>query len=148
MRLLIAPPLNLGDPFHRVRAIIISIKLFGIIMLQADQLPPNYGFGHTASFANGTSIFYGDTFVQKKVVLDRQPELVGKEHDMQRVYDLVRGCNQIVQLARGSVSVKSGTYSVFLQPHGKALTTKQPPQGRSLIAATRCVVCRAVIWWL
>ena len=136
----LGPELDLQDAYQRAHAITTAVKLFFILIDQADRLPINTLLGGTVRRPNGTSIFKGDTFVEKQVDLSLQPELAAKVQLMEEVYCCVQGCEQLVQLRRvdRGVKVQDGHYTVYLVPRGKELSTTCPPCMDELPAAIRC----------
>jgi hypothetical protein len=127
--------LQLDRPVQLLEAIFTSIKLFGVLMQQATQLPDKrICLGLTEANADtGTTITYYDDHVEKVVDVEKQLWLKGAKAQMEQVYAAVQGCEYLIHHHSGRIKITEGFYRVKLEPVGSKLDG--PPSGRQRLHA-------------
>ena len=111
---------SIYDMRGRLQLVRIAILLYRILAIQQTQLPSDaVPLASVLEFSSGTKITVMEDYVIKRVDIEKQPLLVKRLAELQKLYKATRGSKHLIWSEEGPHIHKK--YTVILSPFGEQL---------------------------
>ncbi|KAL3148650.1 hypothetical protein ABBQ38_014071 [Trebouxia sp. C0009 RCD-2024] len=115
----------------RLQLVCIAILLYRILAIQQTQLPSDaVPLAIVLEFSSGTKITVLEDSVIERVDIEKQPLLVERLAELQKLYKATRGSKHLIGSEEGPHIHKK--YTVILSPFGEQLGPGYLPSGYRL----------------
>ncbi|KAL3135587.1 hypothetical protein ABBQ38_006067 [Trebouxia sp. C0009 RCD-2024] len=134
---------SIYDMRGRLHLVRIAILLYRILAIQQTKLPSDaVPLASVLEFSSGTKITVMEDYVIKRVDIEKQPLLVERLAELQKLYKATRGSKHLIGSEEGPHIHKK--YTVILSPFGEQLgpgyLSFRIPSLAQLQAAIRCIL--------